>query len=157
MASIVHLVLEPTEAVFTIRSDDPLTFRLTWFAQVPKYESDIYTYVWQPHISDPVPQAAEVFINRVECGPRNVLVLVKSRLDEVQSLVDYYEAGDTHLPATAEGSLSASGSIATLLCELYSLMINDISSFLCDASEHLAELVSRLYTPCARLIIIPYS
>ena len=139
-------MLESAEAVFTIRSDDPLNFRLTWFAQVPKYESDIYTYVWQPHISEPVPQAAEVFINRLGCGPRNVLVLVKSRLDEVQRLVDYYEAVDKHLPQAEEGSLGASGSIVALLCELYSLMINDISSFLCDASEHLAELVSSLYT-----------
>ena len=152
---IAHPFIESAEAVFTIQGDGPFRLHLRWFAQAPKYESDMYTYVWQPHISDPVPQAAELFINRVDCGPRNVLVLVKSGLDEVQSLVDYYEAMDTHLPAAEDGSLSASRSIAALLCELYSLIISDISSFLCDASEHLAELVSFLYTLCARLMLIP--
>ena len=148
-------MIGPAEAFVTIRADDPLKLRLTWFSQAPKYEGDIYTYVWQPHISDPVPQAAEVFINRVDCGPRNVLVLVKSSLDEVQSLVDYYEAVEKILPAAEEGNLGASGSIAALLCKLYSLIINDTSSFLCDASDHLAELVSNFCTPCARLILIP--
>ena len=147
-------MIGPADAIFTVRGDDPLRLRLTWFSQAPKYESDIYTYVWQPHISDPVPQAAEVFINRVNCGPRNVLILVKSSLDEVQSLVEYYEAVGKNFIAAEEGNISASGSIAALLCKLYSLIINDTSFFLRDASEHLDDLVSNLCTPRARLIFI---
>lgn len=135
------LVTSPKAGLLTL--DCPFKLRVAWFAQAPRYESDIYTYVWQPHISNPEPKTAQILVSGQDRDCYNVLVQVRSKLQDIQRLVDYCDGISGRLSSSGQPCPSALDCIAEIIYEVYSPMIEDTSEFLDDAHEHLADLVSR--------------